>query len=246
MDEVNTVDAEIIPVPGGGTTTRKFTGILGAISQIQQFYVIENLGQEIPDEFLTLEGQLNYFNCGFGSGFIEGLTFAVITAILLPVLSDQGAANAVAQYFPLVRYKAFLYTVNCMPIIIFCCICCYLSKYRVGKLTKKAVDNLLIGRLFSMAMKGGLIFAGLIMLSNAINQKTAWGFAKVVTFFCKQHVMAGYRITWAMKPMLLTTAYEVIFIFTIATLVPFFTIWLVSLVRAYHKKRVDTFWHIES
>jgi hypothetical protein len=239
-------DTEIIPMSGGGSTSRKPIGILGAISQIQQFYVIESLGQDIPDEFLTLEGQLNYFNTGFSSGFIESLTFAVITALILPILADIQTANAVAQIFPLVKYRIFLYAVNCFPIVIFCGVCCFLAKYRVGKLTKKAVDNLLVGRLFSMAIKGVLIFVSFIFISNMINQTNAYKAAKIITILKKSYLPSVHRVIINLKPMLLTAAYEMAFIFAIAMLVPFFTIWLVSMYRKIHKKRVEQFWNIET
>ncbi len=237
---------EIIPISGGGNTSRSVHGLLGAISHIQQWYVIESLGQDIPDEFLTLEGQLGYFNCGFGSGFIEGLTFAVITALLMPIIADAGVAQAAASVFPLIQYKTFLYGVNCFPILIFCAICCYLSKYRIGKLTKKAVDNLLVGRLFAMVLKGVLIFVGFIMLSNAITPQRAYHVAKFLTSFHKEYLAVVYRVIMNMKPTLITTAYDVAFIFAIATMVPFCTIWLVSVYRSYNKKRVEQFWNIET
>jgi hypothetical protein len=236
---------EIIPISGGGNTSRSVHGLLGAISHIQQWYVIEKLGQDIPDEFLTLEGQLSYFNCGFGSGFIEGLIFAVITAFLMPIIADAGVNYSVASVFPLVRYKSFLYAVNCFPILIFCTICCYLSKYRIGKLTKKAVDNLLVGRLFAMILKGVLIFVGFIMLSNSINPERAYKLSKYLTIMNKDKLATVYRIIMHMKPTLITTAYDVAFIFAVATLVPFCTIWLVSLYRSYNRKRVEYFWNIE-
>lgn len=239
-------DKEFIPIPGGGNTSRKVVGILGAISHIQQFYVVESMGQDIPDEFLTLEGQLSYFNCGFSSGFIEGLTFAAMAAIFLPILADTGASQIAAEYFPLIQYKPFIYTVNCFPIIIFCCICCYLSKYRIGKLTKKAVDNLLVGRLFSMALKGILIFVTFIMLSNKISPESAYKISKILTSHNSIYLPSVYRVIMNLKPTLITAAYDVAFVFAAATMVPFLTIWLVSVYRNIQKKRVENFWKIES
>jgi len=52
----------IIPIGGQGmgSTRRLFPHLLDAISQIQQFYVIESSGEEIPDDFLTLRGKMNF------------------------------------------------------------------------------------------------------------------------------------------------------------------------------------------
>ena len=56
-------------------TRRAFQGLINAISQIQQYSVIEKGGQDIPDDFLTIRGKLMFFNIGFGNGFLEGMIF---------------------------------------------------------------------------------------------------------------------------------------------------------------------------
>ncbi|HID70375.1 MAG TPA: hypothetical protein EYP35_07950, partial [Desulfobacterales bacterium] len=53
-------NATVITTGGGGRPLRP-RGLISAISEIQQFYVIEGQGQEIPAEFLTLEGSLDFF-----------------------------------------------------------------------------------------------------------------------------------------------------------------------------------------
>jgi len=86
---------------------KKFPTLLGAISQIQQFYFIEKKGQEISDDFLTIQGKMNFLQVGIGSGFIEGLSFAILTAIVIPILSDFEYMVWFGQYFPLVRSRLF-------------------------------------------------------------------------------------------------------------------------------------------
>ncbi|MBU4029835.1 MAG: hypothetical protein KJ617_13410 [Proteobacteria bacterium] len=78
-------NAAVINTGGSGGSSRlqqDTKDILDAISDIQQFYVIEEMGQEIPGEFLTLKGSLSYFKIGAKSGMIEG----VMLALLLPVV----------------------------------------------------------------------------------------------------------------------------------------------------------------
>jgi len=48
--------------------------------------------------------------------------------------------------------------VNLSPVLISGGLCCYLSKYYVGKISKSAIDWLLMGRLFSLVLKGLIIF----------------------------------------------------------------------------------------
>ena len=232
----------IIPVGLGDTTRRRFPTLLSAISQIQQFFVIEKSGQEIPDEFLTIQGKLNFFNTGFGSGFVEGLTFALLASLTLPVLSDEKLMAAVARYFPLAASKLFLRTLTCFPVLLTAALCCYLSRYRIGILTRKSIDAFLLGRLVSLMVKGALIFAGLTALSSAITRQSAWTMATWVSF--KQHGLAYelYRILLNTRPHLIEMAYETVAIFTIAVTLPFITIWGVALMRKIKAKRDEASW----
>ena len=67
----NDTNAQIITTDGG--RVYKPRNLLNAISEIQQFYVIEGKGQNIPAEFLTLELTLDLFKIGVKSGFHEGV-----------------------------------------------------------------------------------------------------------------------------------------------------------------------------
>lgn len=232
----------IIPVGLGDTTRRKFPTLLSAISQIQQFFVIEKSGQEIPDEFLTIQGKMNFFNTGFGSGFVEGLTFALLASLTLPVLSDAKLMTTVADYFPLARSKLFLRTLSCFPILLTAALCCYLSRFRIGILTRKSIDAFLLGRLVSLMVKGGLIFAGLTALSTIITQKSAWSMAKWLSFKCDSLAYEIYRIVLNTKPHLIHMAYETVAIFTMAVALPFVTVWGVSLMRKIKAKRDEASW----
>lgn len=232
----------VIPAGSSGTTTRSFPGIISAMSQIQQFYVIEQGGQEIPDDFLTIQGKLNFFKVGLGSGFMEGLTFAFLTALVLPILSDEKLMSWVAKYFPLAQSKLFLWTLALFPVIVTGGICCYLSKYRIGSLTRKAIDSLLMGRLVSLIAKAILIFAGLITLASVITRHSAWHAAQWMTLKNYSASLEAYRVIMNVKPQLVNTAYETIAVFTFAILMPFITIWGVSFVRKIKAKKADIFW----
>ncbi|WDN91017.1 hypothetical protein BuS5_04030 (plasmid) [Desulfosarcina sp. BuS5] len=66
----------IIPMGSSdaGSSNRIFPHLLDAISQIQQFYIIESKGKEIPDDFLTIRGKLNFFR-RFWRRFFRGAYF---------------------------------------------------------------------------------------------------------------------------------------------------------------------------
>ena len=61
------MNAQIITTDSGRIYRPK--NLLNAISEVQQFYVIESKGQNIPSEFLTLERTIDFFRIGVTSGF---------------------------------------------------------------------------------------------------------------------------------------------------------------------------------
>ena len=239
------VDApQVIPIGqnSGDTTRKKFPTFLGAVSQIQQFYFIEKKVQEISDDFLTIQGKMNFLQVGIGSGFVEGLTFAILTAVVLPILSDPKLMLWIAHYFPLAQSRLFLWTLKCFPILITGGLCCFIARYRVGMLTRKAVDNLLFGRVISLIVKGIIIFAGLMYMSKLITPDYAWIAAKWISLKHYSVAVEIYRITMNTKPNLVDAAYETVAIFTIAILVPFVSVWGFGLVRNIKKLSDERRW----
>jgi len=238
------VNNDIIVSSSGVKTTRGlFSGFIDAYSQIQQYAVIEKSGQEIPEDFLTIRGKLNFFNTGFSNGFKEGLLFAFFTALILPVMSDPFLQASASAYFPLFKSRAFLWGLNCLPIFIMGGMCCILSKYRIGVITKKAVDSLLLGRLSSLIVKAIIIFSLLLFLSKNITPDSAWTFSNWVTLSHGDFAETVFRIIMNTRPQLVNMAWEVLGIFIVAIIVPFTAVWIVALYRKILWYRAEKFWN---
>jgi hypothetical protein len=241
MAKEDTINA--VPVGGSSDsgTRSYFKNIIDAISQIQQFAVMERSDYEIPEDFLTIRGQLNFFNVGFGNGFIEGMIFALLLAIIMPLMHSDYLMELVVVRFPLARSRGFLWFLNLLPIIIAVILCSYLSRYRIGKITKRSIDALLVGRMFSLIIKAIIIFV-IMILFYRYNEKIAYGLGIIVA---KINYDLGNLIYLTIKNMrdhLLINAFRILGIFAVAVLAPFFTIWLVSLYRSYKRKRAEVFW----
>jgi len=222
----------IIPIgQSQGASSRIFPHILDAISQIQQFYVIEASGQEIPDDFLTIRGQLNFFNVGFGAGFLEALVFALIMSFILILSSDDIMRQEIALYFPMINSSIFLWVINLLPVIISGGLCSYLSRNYIGKITKKAIDAFLMGRVFSLIIKGLLLCFLMIWVSNCIHPDSAWHIAQWMSLKKYHAAIRIYYILLAVKPLLIKRAYELLAVFGLAVIMPFLFIWGVALVR---------------
>ncbi|QTA83861.1 Uncharacterized protein dnl_62820 [Desulfonema limicola] len=236
-------EPELIPAgQNTGSAQSTFGNIVDAISQIQQFAVMERSGQEIPEDFLTLRGALNFFHIGFGNGLIEGIIFALLTALILPISSDEKLMTAVSEYFPLAGSRLFLWALNCAPIIIAVAICSFLSRYRIGMITKKAVDSLLMGRCFCLLIKGILLFVLLITLNKHLTDESARRFSLVFSLRNADMAESVFRVINSTMPHIVMTAYQTLAIFFTAMIIPFCSIWLVSFYRKSQERRAEIFW----
>ncbi|MGB5986628.1 MAG: hypothetical protein WBG37_15085 [Desulfobacterales bacterium] len=241
MAKDDAIDA--VPIASGSDsgTRSYFRNIIDAISQIQQFAVMERSDYEIPEDFLTLRGALNFFNVGFGNGFIEGMLFTLLLAIIMPLMHSDYLMDLVALRFPLARSRAFLWFLNLLPIIIAVILCSYLSRYRIGKITKRAIDALLVGRMFSLIIKAIIIFVLLILLYR-YNAQIAYGLGYAGARINGEFGNGIYHTILDMREDVLITAFRILAIFAGAVMTPFFTIWLVSLYRGYQYRKAQRFW----
>jgi len=120
----NDTNAQIITIDNG--RIYKPRNLLNGISEIQQFYVIESKGQNIPAEFLTLDRTLDFFKIGLKSGFHEGvaliLLFPFFHFYLFPFVFQK------LDFFTHIIFGSIPYLV----LIINTAICSYISRYYVG------------------------------------------------------------------------------------------------------------------
>ena len=135
---------------GGGEWRPK--NIINAISEIQQFYVIESKGQNIPVEFLTLEGTISFFKIGMGSGFNEGflifLLFPVFEFYMVPFVFHSPDMTTTLLFDSIPFSLLIGNTILCF----------YVSRYYVGTLTRKAINSLFVGRSSILAVKSFLMY----------------------------------------------------------------------------------------
>jgi len=223
-------------------TKKRFPNLLTAVSQIQRYAMVEREGQEIPVDFLTLEGQFSFFNVGMGSGLVHGLIFLFLSILILPVLSDEILRGWVSQYVSLAEYKSFLLLVNLTPVIFSVLVCVYLTKYHVGTLTRRAIDQLLAGRLVSKMGQGLLYFIFFTMLANLMTPENVWKFAYNITLRHDDIARQIYRVMMNTRPSLHDAAFEVIGVFAMAVAVPFVTIWMFGFFKRIKGIRQKRFW----
>lgn len=132
------------PAPPG-----KPKGLLDAISEIQQFFVVEKGGSEIPNDFLTFKGKMGFFEVGFKGGFVSGLVSALLTPLAIGVMEKY--IPIFGSYNPTTYDEVFAFVLAISFSLGYASFLAVLGKYYVGNLTKAAINNLLLG-LFARAI----------------------------------------------------------------------------------------------
>jgi len=200
--------------------------LLNAISEVQQFYVIESKGQDIPGEFLTLEHTLDFFKIGVKSGFHEG--FALI--LLFPVFHFY--------LFPFVFHKLDILghilfgSIPYLVLIVNTGMCCYISRYYVGNITRKAINSLLMGRAMSLLLKAFFIYVLYLVLYRLSTPENIWKLA--LQFGSRAEEI--YKGFFEVKPHLMPVATESSIMMVVAAVVPYGSVYLLDLWRRYRIK----------
>ncbi len=221
----NDTNAPIITTDSGRIYKPK--NLLNAISEIQQFYVIEGKGQNIPAEFLTLEHSLDFFKIGIKSGFHEG----VALVLLFPVFHFY--------LFPFVFHKLDVisrFLLGCVPylaLIINTLMCSYISRYYVGNITRKGINSLLMGRVMSLLLKAFMIYVIYLVLVRVSTPTNMW---KLAVHFGSRAEKIYYGF-FEIKPHLLPVATESAMLMVVAAIVPYGSVYLLDLWNRYKIKR---------
>lgn len=218
-------NATIITTGGSGPSPRP-KGLISAISEIQQFYVIEEQGQEIPAEFLTLEGSLDFFRIGAVSGFKEGLflilLFPLFSFYLLPFVFKT----------PDLFLSTTLNAIPYFPVIINTLLCIYISRYYVGNLTRKAINSLFVGRAILLVAKAGFIYIAWYMLFQLSTPERVWAVAG--HFNNPEQVYTNYL---EILPHMMPVAEHCSLIILISSIVPYGSVYVLDHWRQYKTRK---------
>lgn len=223
--------------------------IVDAFSIIQRYYVQESQGEDLRDDAVTAAEQLALVKTGLGAGFYEGFFLGIFMLFTLPLLSDPWLRQEVARVIPIVKSDMVLWFINMLPIISSVAICTLLSKYNIGTACRKCVRALLAGRIMLFVFKGILFFWIFMWLGKNINQYNAWSTAGFLTTIFQRVADSPadlrihlYYFIMRLQPTLLGTAFELVFIFTIALFIPIFTVWVGSWARNYKTRKEQALW----
>lgn len=204
-------------------------GLLDALSEIQQYYVVERTGSTIPEDFLTFSGKLAFFEVGAKGAVVSGLISAMLTPIAVGVIEryipifgsyepsffDKFFAFILAMSFSL-GYGIFIATVG---------------KYYIGGISRAAIRNLMGGLIVGALVKLIIVFILFHFIYFVVLDPT-----RVASFLIrfrasgvKYEVLDSiYRFLMDFRPVFLTSAYFVVFTTILLIAIPAVSIFVGS------------------
>lgn len=219
-------NATVITTGGGGMVLRP-RNLISAISEIQQFFVIESQGQIIPSEFLTLEGSLDFFKVGAASGFNEGafvfMLFPIFKFYLMPFVINS----------PDLFSKLLFGSIPYLPIIINTLLCSYISRYYVGNITRKAINSLFVGRSILLIIKSFVIYVVYYFLFKLSTPERIWDLSQ---HFGKNSI-SFYNNYVSLLPHIMPTAIHCSIFILMSAVLPYGTVYLLDVLRRSIVKR---------
>lgn len=210
---------QVVPANGDGGQHHQ-NGLFDAVSEIQHFYVMEE-GQDIPLEFLTINKCIEFFKTGALSGFGEGLLL-----FLLYPLFEFYLVPFVFKV-PDLTTKLLFESIPWFIVGINTLICVYVSRFYVGKITRRAINNLLMGRCMALVLKGGLIFVLYYLIAGAGTPEKVW----LVAQNFGKNAEGFYYGFFQIKDQLIPAGTRALCFLAGGALGPFGTVYLVDLMR---------------
>ena len=195
--------------------------MIDAISEIQQYHIIERTGQDIPSDFLTMRGTLTFFLVGARSGLWEGAFLALLLPLAWGVWEEViPAFGGASDLFGKCLVFLFGFGISLMMTVVFGGI---LARYYGGNLTRKAVNSLVWGRALSLVAEGVLVFLVFNLIVFLCSPKNVFFFCEAMRGFIDDPASLYSGIMGMKEPLRKSAATQLIFSPVLA-LIPFVTL----------------------
>ena len=205
---------------GSPNAPGKPKGLLDAISEIQQYYVVERSGSTIPEDFFTISGKLAFFEVGFKGGFVCGLISAMLTPLAIGVFELYIPIFGTRDPSVFDRVFAFLLAISFT--IGYSFFFAGLGKYYIGEISKAAIKNLIGGVLTGAILKLVIAFLAFHFIYFVVLEPHTFArwLLKLDRFVKYETLNRFYQWMGIFRPVFLTSSYFVAFTTAIMIFVP--------------------------
>lgn len=213
---------------GSQPNAAKPRGLIDALSEIQQYYVVERTGSPIPEDFFTIGGKLSFFEVGFKAAFLSG----VVSALLLPFAFGvfQRYIPIFGAYVPSFFDKAFALILAISFSVAYSVFVAFTGKYYIGSISKSAIKNLVGGFIIGAVLKMVIMFIlfhtiyFLILSPDFLSRNLL----KLRPFIKHASLEGIYTFLLGFRPVFLSSAYFVIFTTLLMIGIPLISIFISS------------------
>ena len=131
-------------------------GMVDALSEIQQYYVVERSGSPIPEDFFTIGGKLAFFEVGFKAAFLSGMVSALLMPLAFGVIERY--IPIFGSYEPSLFDRVFALVLAVSFSVAYAVFISMVGGYYIGNLPKLAIRNLLGGFFTGALLKMIIVF----------------------------------------------------------------------------------------
>lgn len=210
----------------GSSAPPKVVSLLDAISEIQQFHVIESTGQDIDSDFLTINRVVELVKIGLLSGFKEG----VLLVLIFPIVEFWLVPFTLRTDDMVVRM--LFWSMPFIGLLVNTALCVYIARYYIGNITRKAINMLFVGRSMSLLVKAFLVYAVYLF---AYKLATPAHIAKIASYF-GQNARAFYDGFFMIRPTIMPAAMKSVIGLISAAVIPYASVLFIDLLRRYRMR----------
>ncbi len=195
-------------------------GLIDAISEIEQFYVAESEGSEIPDRFFTIKNKIEFFEVGFKGSFISGLITVLLTPLAIGVIENM--IPVFGSNTPSTYDKLFVFSIALFFTIGYSFFIDMIGRYYSGRVTismiRSFVNGLITGAVLKLIL--AFIFYHFIYLVVLKEERVASFLLSIHSRFKGDYINDVYSWVLNFKPVFLTSAYFIALTTALFILIP--------------------------
>lgn len=195
---------DITPVAVAGSTRPK--SFIDVVSIVQNYFLAEKNGNDLPENLLTLKGKIVISEVGFKGAFVSGLISILMTPFFVGVIE---------RYIPIFGSYEFTLFDQAFAVVLtlsfsmgYSLILASIGRYYIGKLSKRAINWLMAGLTVAGVLKIIIAFVFYNTLYASILEEE-----RVARFLLWFYPQIGYPtlnkiycFLMGVRPVLLTSA----------------------------------------
>jgi len=195
---------DITPVAVAGSIRPK--SFIDVVSIVQNYFLAEKNGNDLPENLLTLKGKIVISEVGFKGAFISGLISILLTPFFVGVIERY--IPIFGSYEFTLFYQAFAVALTLSFAMGYSLILASIGRYYIGILSKRAINWLMAGLSVAGVLKIIIAFVFYNTLYASILEEER--VARFLLWFYPQISYPAlnklYRFLMGVKPVLLTSA----------------------------------------